>query len=72
MLCKWPLALLLVGLCVSGCSTQTAYHSVQEMQRAQCDKLADLKDQQRCRADTRQSYDDYQRDRAREVMKPAE
>lgn len=64
--------LLLAALCASGCSTQMAYQSVQEMQRAQCDTLTDLQELQRCRAQARQSYDDYQRDRAREVVKPAQ
>jgi hypothetical protein len=50
---------VLLGLC--GCSTQTAYLSAQEMQRAQCDRLPDLQEMQRCRAQARQSYDDYQR-----------
>jgi hypothetical protein len=50
---------VMLGLC--GCSTQTAYFSAQELQRAQCDRLTDLQDMQRCRAQTRQSYDDYQR-----------
>jgi outer membrane PBP1 activator LpoA protein len=59
-----------LSLCASGCSTQMAYQSVQEMQRAQCDKLTDLQEMQRCRANARQTYDNYQRDR--EVVKPSE
>jgi hypothetical protein len=61
-----PLALL---LCASGCSTRTAYLSAQEMQRAQCDRLTDLQEMQRCRAQARQSYEDYQREV--EAVKPA-
>jgi hypothetical protein len=65
-------AALMAGLCLSGCSTQMAYHSLQEMQRAQCDKLTDLQELQRCRAQARQSYDDYQHDREREAATPAQ
>ena len=62
--------LLLAALCASGCSTQMAYASVREMQRAQCDRLTDLQELQRCRAQARQGYDDYQR--ARGVVQPAD
>ena len=62
------LMLLLVGL--SGCSARTAFFSAQEMQRAQCDRLTDLQELQRCRAQTHQSYDDYQRQV--DTLKPAE
>jgi hypothetical protein len=43
--------------------------SAQEMQRAQCDRLPDLQEMQRCRAQARQSYDDYQRQA--DAAKPA-
>ena len=59
---------LLVGL--SACSTRTAFFSAQEMQRAQCDRLTDLQELQRCRAQTHQSYEDYQRQL--ESVKPTE
>lgn len=59
---------LAVLVCLAGCSSQTAYQSAREMQRAQCDKLTDLQELQRCRANARQSYDDYQRQR--EEAKP--
>jgi hypothetical protein len=52
---------LLLG--ATGCTSQTAYQSAQEMQRAQCDRLTDLQEMQRCRAEARQSYDNYQRQR---------
>jgi len=61
-------ALVVWGVC--GCSTRTAYFSAQEMQRAQCDRLTDLQELQRCRAQTHQSYDDYQKQV--ETVKPAE
>jgi hypothetical protein len=64
-------AVALAGFIAAGCSTQTAYLSAQEMQRAQCDKLTDLQELQRCRANARQGYDDYQRERQREAAKPA-
>lgn len=57
------LSLILVAICVAGCSTRTAYFSAQEMQRAQCDKQTDLQEIQRCRAQIKQSYEDYQRQR---------
>lgn len=60
---------LFLLLCASGCSTRTAYLSAQEMQRAQCDKLTDLQELQRCRAHARQPYEDYQRQV--EAVKPA-
>jgi hypothetical protein len=60
---------LFAGLAVSGCTTRTAYLSAQEMQRAQCDRLTDLQELQRCRAQARQSYEDYQRQV--EAVKPA-
>jgi outer membrane murein-binding lipoprotein Lpp len=59
-------ALLVSGLLTAGCTSQTAYLSTQEMQRAQCEKLTDLQELQRCRANARQRYDDYQR--AREAV----
>ncbi|RFO95990.1 hypothetical protein DIC66_16225 [Rhodoferax lacus] len=62
------IALVVLGIC--GCSTRTAYFSAQEMQRAQCDRLTDLQELQRCRAQTHQSYDDYQRQV--ETVKPTE
>jgi hypothetical protein len=62
-------AVLAAVLCAAGCSSQMAYQATQEMQRAQCDKIADLQEQQRCRANARQSYDNYQRER--EGVKPA-
>jgi hypothetical protein len=62
--------LITLMACLPGCSTRTAYLSAQEMQRAQCDKLTDLQELQRCRAQARQSYDDYQRQV--ETVKPAE
>ena len=62
---------LLAGLVLlSGCTTRTAYFSAQEMQRAQCDRLTDLQELQRCRAQARQSYEDYQRQV--EAIKPTE
>jgi hypothetical protein len=64
------LALLVFSFFAAGCNTQTAYLTAQEMQRAQCDKLTDLQELQRCRANARQSYDDYQRQR--EAVQPAE
>lgn len=64
------LHLVFAGLCVAGCSTQTAYFSVQEMQRAQCDKQTDLQELQRCRAQIKQTYGDYQRQR--EEVQPAQ
>jgi hypothetical protein len=64
---QWFPMLLLASLCASGCSTHMAYQAVQEMQRAQCDKLTDWQESQRCRAHARQGYDNYQRDRAREA-----
>jgi hypothetical protein len=67
---KWTFVAMVLALGASGCTTQTAYFSAQEMQRAQCDKLTDLQELQRCRANARQSYDDYQR--AREAAKPAQ
>jgi outer membrane murein-binding lipoprotein Lpp len=67
---RWLFAVVVAGLCVAGCNTQTAYLSAQEMQRAQCDQLTDLQELQRCRANARQSYDDYQRQR--EAVKAAE
>jgi outer membrane murein-binding lipoprotein Lpp len=66
----WLFAVVLAGLCVVGCNTQAAYLSAQEMQRAQCDQLTDLQELQRCRANARQSYDDYQRQR--DAVKAAE
>ena len=63
-----PPALVLL-LCASGWTPQTAYQSAQEMQRAQCDKLTDPQEFQRCRANARQPYDDYQRQV--EAVKPA-
>ena len=62
--------MVLAGLCVAGCSTSQDYFSAQEMQRAQCDRETDLQELQRCRAQSKQSYDDYQR--AREAVKPPE
>lgn len=59
------LAALLLCLLASGCSMQMVYQSVQEMQLAQCDRLTDLQELQRCRANARQSYDNYQRERAK-------
>jgi hypothetical protein len=67
---KFPVLLIALVSCLAGCSTRTAYFSAQEMQRAQCDRLTDLQELQRCRAQTRQSYDDYQRQV--ETVKPAE
>jgi hypothetical protein len=61
MVFKPVFGIALVALGVCGCSTRTAYFSVQEMQRAQCDKLTDLQELQRCRAQTHQGYEDYQR-----------
>jgi len=61
---------LLLAVMVGGCSTRTAYLSGLEMRRAQCDKLTDLQELQRCRADARQSYEDYQREQ--EAVKPAQ
>lgn len=66
---KWIFMALVLALGASGCTTQTAYLSAQEMQRAQCDKLTDLQELQRCRAQARQPYDDYQRQV--EAIKPA-
>jgi len=40
------LSLFFMALAVSGCSTRTAYLSLQEMQRAQCDRLTDLQELQ--------------------------
>lgn len=57
------LALAISCFVATGCSTQTAYRSAQEMQRAQCDKQTDLQEIQRCRAQIKQSYEDYQRQR---------
>ncbi|NVO05057.1 MAG: hypothetical protein HXX19_03480 [Rhodoferax sp.] len=70
MACKWIFVVLVLVLSASGCSPQTAYLSAQEMQRAQCDKLTDLQELQRCRANARQPYDEYQRQR--EEVKPAQ
>ena len=56
-------SLVFVALCISACSTKMAYFSAQEMQRAQCDKQTDLQELQRCRAQIKQSYEDYQRQR---------
>jgi hypothetical protein len=61
---------LLLAVMAGGCSTRTAYLSGLEMRRAQCDKLTDLQELQRCRADARQSYEDYQREQ--EAVKPAQ
>jgi hypothetical protein len=61
---------LLVALIAGGCSTRTAYLSGLELRRAQCDKLTDLQEMQRCRADARQSYEDYQREQ--DSLKPAQ
>ena len=44
---------------------QMVYQSMQEMQLAQCDRLTDLQELQRCRVNARQSYDNYQRERAK-------
>jgi hypothetical protein len=62
--------LVFASLCGAGCSTRMAYFSAQEMQRAQCDKLTDLQDLQRCRAEVKPGYDDYQRQV--EAAKPAQ
>ena len=66
---RWISMAMVLALHVSGCSTQTAYLSAQEMQRAQCDKLTDLQELQRCRAHARQPYEEYQRQV--EAVKPA-
>ncbi len=67
---KYLVSIVLLALLSSGCSTRTAYLSGLELRRAQCDKLTDLQELQRCRADARQSYEDYQR--AQETLKPAQ
>lgn len=67
---KLFLGIAMVVLAACGCSTRMAYFSAQEMQRAQCDKLTDLQEIQRCRAQTHHSYDDYQRQV--ETVKPTE
>lgn len=63
----WMACAVLAALCA--CSTRTAYFSAQEIQRAQCDKLTDLTELQRCRSQARQGYEDYQREV--ETLKPA-
>lgn len=67
---KYLVSIVLLALLAGGCSTRTAYLSGLELRRAQCDKLTDLQELQRCRADARQSYEDYQR--AQETLKPAQ
>jgi hypothetical protein len=67
---KHLVTLVLLALLAGGCSSRTAYLSGLELRRAQCDKLTDLQELQRCRADARQSYEDYQR--AQETLKPAQ
>ena len=66
---KYLVSMVLLALMAGGCSTRTAYLSGLELRRAQCDKMTDLQELQRCRADARQSYEDYQR--AQETLKPA-
>lgn len=66
---KFPLFCMALLTGLAGCNTHTAYLSAQEMQRAQCDRLTDLQEVQRCRAQARQSYEDYQRQV--EAVKPA-
>lgn len=73
MHCKLrPLAWLslVCGLCLGACTNQGTYHSLQEAQRAQCDRLTDLQEMQRCRAQSSQRYDDYQHQL--EKVKPVE
>jgi hypothetical protein len=67
---RWIIVAMVLAFSASGCNTRTAYLSAQEMQRAQCDKLTDLQELQRCRASARQPYEDYQRQR--EAAKPSE
>ena len=67
---RFLVAVVMVCWLATACSSRIAYHSTQEMQRAQCDKLTDLQELQRCRAQTHQSYDDYQRQV--ETVKPTE
>jgi outer membrane PBP1 activator LpoA protein len=69
MKCELLFAVSVAACVAAGCTTQTAYLSAQEMQRAQCDKLTDLQELQRCRANARQPYDTYQRQV--EAIKPA-
>ncbi len=63
MRCRSLLSLVFAALCATACTTKMAYFSAQEMQRAQCDKQTDLQELQRCRAQIKQSYEDYQRQR---------
>ncbi|KIF79829.1 hypothetical protein TSA66_01665 [Noviherbaspirillum autotrophicum] len=50
-------------LFASGCTTSTAYLSLQEMQRDACEKNSDMQERQRCRAQANTSYDDYKQQR---------
>ncbi len=65
------LAAAAMALLGSGCTTQTAYHVTQEMQKEQCRKLPDLAERQRCEKSAAMAYDKYQAETDAVKRKPA-
>jgi hypothetical protein len=63
------MAALLLAL-ATACTTQTAYDSGQEWQKAQCRKLPDMAERQRCEKSAALSYDQYQTEAQAVKRKP--
>ena len=53
--------MLVLVLCLSGCSSQQLYGAGQAWQRNECHKVIDAQEHRRCLANTSMSYDEYKR-----------
>lgn len=55
---------ILFGIIMLGaCSSQEAYHAIQENRRAECEKLPD-RQREECLEDYQMSYEEYERARS--------
>lgn len=67
---KPVLYLWAILLGTSACSSQQGYHSAQNWQRGECNKVIDQSERSACLANTNTSYDDYKRESGKLQQRP--
>lgn len=56
-----PVLALLLAASLAGCSSRQLHATGQQWQRNECERLQDAAERNRCIANSKSSYDDYQR-----------
>lgn len=66
-----PIAISFASALISGCSTESLYHSLRLYQQDECNRDPDFESRRRCLDDQATPYDRYQRERASKPVDPA-